>query len=73
MLNKTASSVLASPRGSMYRSVRLASSLATALLNGLFEYPIDILFYYAARLSSAQAHARTTYVLACPHSFSAAC
>jgi hypothetical protein len=39
MLKKSASGVLASFRGSTYRSVRLASSLAAALLNGLFEHP----------------------------------
>jgi hypothetical protein len=39
MLKKSASGVLASLRGSTYRSVRLASSLATALLDGLFEHP----------------------------------
>jgi hypothetical protein len=39
MLKKPASGVLASLRGSTYRSVRLASSLAAALLNGLFEHP----------------------------------
>ena len=33
--------VLASLRGSTYRSVRLASSLAAALLGGLFEHPVD--------------------------------
>jgi flagellar L-ring protein precursor FlgH len=38
MLKKTASGVLASLRGSTYRSVRLASSLAAALLDGLFEH-----------------------------------
>ncbi len=43
MLKKSASFVLASLRGSTYRSVRLASSLAAALLNGLFEHPEDIL------------------------------
>ena len=31
--------VLASLRGSTYRSVRLASSLAAALLDSLFEHP----------------------------------
>jgi hypothetical protein len=31
--------VLASLRGSTYRSVRLASSLAAASLDGLFEHP----------------------------------
>jgi hypothetical protein len=38
MLKKPASIVLASLRSSTYRSVRLASSLAAALLNGLFEH-----------------------------------
>jgi len=44
MLKKTASGVLASLRGSTYRSVRLASSLAAALLNGLFEHPAKVFF-----------------------------
>ena len=39
MLKKSASGVLASLRDSTYRSVRLASSLAAALLDGLFEHP----------------------------------
>jgi hypothetical protein len=39
MLKKPASIVLTSFRGSTYRSVRLASSLAAALLVGLFEHP----------------------------------
>jgi len=39
MLKKSASGVLASLRGSTYRSVRLASSLAAVLLDGLFEHP----------------------------------
>ena len=43
MLKKSASGVLASLRGSTYRSVRLASSLAAALLDGLFEHPEVIL------------------------------
>ena len=42
MLKKSASGVLASLRGSTYRSVRLASSLAAALLNGFFEQPATI-------------------------------
>ena len=42
MLKKTASGVLASRRGSMYRRVCLASSLTAALLNGLFEHPVVI-------------------------------
>ena len=41
MLKKSASFVLASLRGSTYRSVRLASSLAAALLDGLFEHPAN--------------------------------
>jgi hypothetical protein len=42
MLKKSASGVLASFRGSTYRSVRLASSLAAALLDSLFEHPDDL-------------------------------
>jgi hypothetical protein len=38
MLKTPASGVLASLRGSTYRSVRLASSLAAALLDGRFEH-----------------------------------
>jgi hypothetical protein len=40
MLKKSASGVLASLRSSTYRSVRLASLLAAALLDGLFEHPV---------------------------------
>ena len=39
MLKKSTSGVLASLRGSTYRSVCVASSLAAALLDGLFERP----------------------------------
>mgnify|MGYP001557995201 FL=1 len=39
MLKQSASGVLASRRSSTYRSVRLASSLAAALLDGLFDHP----------------------------------
>jgi hypothetical protein len=39
MLKKSTSGVLASLRGSTYRSVRLASSLAAVLLDSLFEHP----------------------------------
>jgi hypothetical protein len=39
MLKKCASGVLAPLRGSTYRSVRLTSSLAAALLDSLFEHP----------------------------------
>ena len=38
-LKKPASGVLTSLRDSTYRSVRLASSLVAALLDGLFEQP----------------------------------
>ncbi|HEU5407301.1 MAG TPA: hypothetical protein VFU48_06005 [Nitrospira sp.] len=43
MLKKSASGVLASLRDSTYRSVRLISSLAAALLDSLFEHPEGIL------------------------------
>jgi len=39
MLKKSSSGVLASLRGSTYRSVRLAFSLTAALLDDLFEHP----------------------------------
>jgi hypothetical protein len=39
MLKNSASDVLASLSHSKYRSVRLASSLAAALLNSPFEHP----------------------------------
>ena len=42
MLKKSASGLLASLRVSTYRSVRLASSLAAALLDGLFEHPASV-------------------------------
>ena len=42
MLKKSASGVLASRRGSTYQPVRLASSLAAALLDGLFEHPVAV-------------------------------
>jgi len=49
MLKKSASSVLALFRGSTYRTVRLASSLAAALLNGLFEHPAGVFSCCATR------------------------
>jgi len=39
MLKQSVSGVLASLRGSTYRIVRLASSFAAALPDGLFEHP----------------------------------
>ena len=49
MLKKTASGVLASLRSSTYRSARLASSLAAALLDGLFEHPANRMCASTAR------------------------
>ena len=43
MLKKAISGVLVSLRDSTYRSVRLASPLTAALLNGLFEHPETVL------------------------------
>jgi hypothetical protein len=43
MPKKSASLVLASLRGSMYRSVRLAFLLAVALLDGHVEHPVFML------------------------------
>ena len=65
MLKKSASIVLASLRSSTYRSVRLASSLAAALLNGLFEHP--------ACGSPDVLDVRTIEFPPCHNSFSAAC
>jgi hypothetical protein len=65
MLKKSASGVLASLRGSTYRSVRLASSLAAALLNGLFEHPA----WYSPVVPDVQ----ISDVFARLQSFSAAC
>ena len=45
MLKKSASGVLSSLKDSTYRSVRLASSLAAALLDSLFEPPEVILAF----------------------------
>jgi hypothetical protein len=79
MLKKSASFVLASLGGSTYRSVRLASWLAAALLgtrrvsarqgwagekSGLFEHP--------AWYSLLRQDVQTSEVLVCPHSCSAA-
>jgi hypothetical protein len=48
MLKKSASGVLASLRGSTYRRVRLASSLAAALLDSLFAHPAWLLSVVAS-------------------------
>jgi hypothetical protein len=65
MLKKSASFVLASRRSSTYRSVRLASSLAAALLDGLFEHP--------AWCSAVAQNVQAIEVLLRKNSFSAAC
>ncbi len=49
MLKKSASCVLASLKGSTYRSVRLAISLAAALLDNLFEPPETATLLYNER------------------------
>jgi len=65
MLKKSASGVLAALRSSTYRRVRLASSFAAALLDGLFEHP--------ARSTSGIYDVQTSENSAYPQSFSAAC
>jgi hypothetical protein len=65
MLKKSASGVLASLRSSTYRGVRLASSLAAALLNGLFEHP--------ARCSPIVLDIRAFEFPPCHNSFSVVC
>jgi hypothetical protein len=65
MLKKSASCVLASLRGSTYQSVRLASSLAAALLDGHFEHP-DTSVYLAPPIQYQQCFMYTL-------SFSEAC
>jgi hypothetical protein len=64
MLKKSASFVLAALRGSTYRSVRLAFSLAVALPDGHFEHPQDV---------PVIPDVRTSEVLVYPHGFSKAC
>jgi len=61
MLKKSPSGVLTSLRGSTYRSVRLASSLAAALLNGLFEHPAEVFFCYATRADHRRSGIPTSF------------
>jgi hypothetical protein len=61
MLNKSASGVLTSLRGSTYRSVRLASSLAAALLDGIFEHPTDYSGTIAIRIITAARRTKTEF------------
>ena len=65
MLKKSTSIVLASLRDSTYRSVRLASSLAAALLDGLFEHSV--------RYAPVVLDVRAIEFPLCHNSFSAAC
>ncbi len=59
MLKKAASIVLASLRASTYRSIRLASSLAAALLNSLFEHPADYSGTLTLRIVTATCRTKT--------------
>jgi hypothetical protein len=61
MLKKSASGVLASLRGSTYRSIRLASLLAAALLDGLFEHPADYSGTIAIRIITAARRTKTEF------------
>ncbi len=63
MLKTSASGVLASLRGSTYRSVRLASSLAAALLDGHFEHPAVLISSELFDKVSAVVHAYTEFFL----------
>jgi hypothetical protein len=65
MLKKSASGVLASLRGSTYRSVRLASSLAAALPDSLFEH--------LRGRSALTLDVQTAQSLLCRKGFSAVC
>jgi len=53
--------VLASLRGSTYRSVRLASLLAAALLDSLFEHPADYSDTITIRIITTTRHAKTEF------------
>jgi hypothetical protein len=65
MLKKFANGVLASLRGSTYRSVRLASSLAAALLDGLFEHPAGYSGAIAIREITAAHRAKPSFPAVC--------
>ncbi len=64
MLKTPASGVLASRRGSTYQPVRLASSLAAALLDSHFEHPV---------VSQASVHSKHVDRFFAYTKFSAAC
>jgi len=65
MLKKSASGVLAFLRDSTYRSVRIVSSRAAALLDGHFEHPGEMFLYGT--------HVQASEFLVRQPSFSAAC
>ncbi len=54
--------VLASLKGSTYRSVRIASSLAAALLNGLFEHPAEYSGTITLRIITAACRTKTEFI-----------
>ncbi len=59
MLKKSASGILASLRGSTYRSIRLATSLAAVLQEGLFEHPASAFSSCPKRISYRSSDAGT--------------
>ena len=61
VLKKSASGVLTSLRGSTYRSVRLPSSLAAALLDGLFEHPAKLRLLLAPKTCNTRASLRCCF------------
>jgi hypothetical protein len=61
MLKNSASFVLASLKGSTYRSVRLASSIAAALLNSLFEHPADYSGTITLRIITVAGRTKTEF------------
>jgi hypothetical protein len=65
MLKKFASGVLASLRGSTYRSVRFASSLAAALPDSLFEHPTGMARAPIASISMTVREVRVGFSAVC--------
>ena len=65
MLKKSASIVLASLKDSTHRNVRLASSLAAALLDDLFEHPADYSGTVAQRIITATCRTKLGFSADC--------
>ena len=65
MLKKSASFVLVSLRGSTYRSVRLASSLTAAALDGHFEHPASRSCAIAIRKITVDFERKLSFSTAC--------